>query len=495
MGKARGSADINDFIKHSINQGTASFGNQRYNGQGSGNDRGTDLGSIRPDTTSLFKLDTRGGIMKGALGFKGVATSELGASGIIDMSDYHIPRLYITNTSLNTLKAIIPSMGDGQETWIRANGGVSFTIQNTAGTGDETTGNIELMAGSDYTITGDDWICFHYDSSDSKYHQVTAGKQNIGGGGGGSSNQIIQGDSSITITDVGVGGAIVGVVDSIQMFNISPTAINLESDVILGSVSANEITFNGSLASTIPVKTDASFDIGDVTHRLVDIYASALKLDATNNIQLSTGGFTGNVGAGDTYIFNVNSSSKFQISGTTIDLRTDVILGVGGGNTVIFNGVLDSDIDMNANALILDADGDTKIQSGTDDVFQLTVGGSVRFSLSTASAILTEPLSCSDIRVSGGDRVRSSSSTEIGYFVKNATSSLGSEGSMQMPVISSLTPTVANLDAAFGSEIGCFGLYNTAAANVVLAIKNQASEWIVIACGDASATVVSDHIN
>jgi len=44
-------------------------------------------------------------------------------------------------------------------------------------------------------------------------------------------------------------------------------------------------------------------------------------------LKLSTGGITGNVGSVDTYILNVNSVSKFQVSGTTIDLKDNVILG------------------------------------------------------------------------------------------------------------------------------------------------------------------------
>jgi len=211
---------------------------------------------------------------------------------------------------------------------------------------------------------------------------------------------------------------------------------------------------------------------------------SSISSASDDSIQVATGGSV-----------EMSVTNGFVTVSNALIVNGNSTLGNAISDTITFNGVMSSDIDLNANSLILDADGDTKIQSGTDDTLQFTVGASVRLSITNTSAVLTEPLTCTDIIVSGGDRIRSSSATEMGYFVKNATSSLGSAGSMQMPVISSLTPTVANLNAAFGSEIGCFGLYNTAAANVVLAIKNQASEWIVIACGDASATVISDHIN
>jgi len=44
-------------------------------------------------------------------------------------------------------------------------------------------------------------------------------------------------------------------------------------------------------------------------------------------------------------------------------------------------------IDLNANALILDADADSKIQAGTDDVVQITTGGVVQLSLGNSSTV------------------------------------------------------------------------------------------------------------
>lgn len=183
MGKARSQSDTNDFIKAGLDQNRDNYGTSRTNYQGTGQDRGYTTGTGLVDPDSRFKLDTRGGIMKGALGRKGIVSSELGASGIIDMSDYNIPRLFLTNTAGNTLNVIIPSMGDGQEVWIRGAGTDTFNIAHTAGTGNESTGNIDLMAQTAYLSSGDDWVGFHYDSTDSKFHQVTAGRQNIGGGG------------------------------------------------------------------------------------------------------------------------------------------------------------------------------------------------------------------------------------------------------------------------------------------------------------------------
>ena len=160
------------------------YGLLRSQDEGAPRQRSYSIGTANNDLKLAEKLSVQGGVMLGSLGFKGVATDELTASGILDTSDYNCPRLYITNTTLYDLKVLIPTIKDGQELWIRNNSASAFNITNTSGTGNETTGNIELMAGTTYALGIDDWICFHYDATDSKFKQVTAGKQNIGGGGG-----------------------------------------------------------------------------------------------------------------------------------------------------------------------------------------------------------------------------------------------------------------------------------------------------------------------
>jgi len=185
VGKAEKRGDIVDSLKAMQHQNQQNYGLSRAQDVGAPKQRSYSIGTADNDPEYVQKLDIRGGVMLGSLAYAGVATEELAVSGIIDTSDYNSPRIYITNTALNTLKVLVPTITDGQEIWVRANAGVAFTIQNTAGTGNETTGNIECMAGTDYTMTSDDWICFHYDNTDLKFHQVTAGKNNIGGGSSG----------------------------------------------------------------------------------------------------------------------------------------------------------------------------------------------------------------------------------------------------------------------------------------------------------------------
>lgn len=185
VGKAETPSDSITAAKLMNIQTEQNYGLLRSQDEGAPRQRSYSIGTANNDLKLREKLSVRGGVMLGALGFKGLATSELAASGILDTNDYNCPRLYITNTALYDLKVLIPTIKDGQELWIRNNSASAFNITNTSGTGDQTTGNIELMAGTTYAFGVDDWICFHYDGTDSKFKQVTVGKNNIGASGSG----------------------------------------------------------------------------------------------------------------------------------------------------------------------------------------------------------------------------------------------------------------------------------------------------------------------
>jgi hypothetical protein len=63
-----------------------------------------------------------------------------------------------------------------------------------------------------------------------------------------------------------------GVTDSTKDLSINAFTVNLNGNTTLGNSSADDLTFTGSLASSIPVKTTASFDIGSSTLGLQSIY-------------------------------------------------------------------------------------------------------------------------------------------------------------------------------------------------------------------------------
>lgn len=185
VGKAEKRSDSIDYAKFMNEQTQQNYGLLRSEDLGAPKERSYSIGTALLDPTGDSKLSQFGGVLLGSLGFFGITTDELAADGIIDTNDYNAPRLIIANTGANSLKVLIPTIKDGQEIWIRAVEGDTLTIEHTAGTGNETTGNFDLMAQSTYIATdSDDWIGFHYDAIDSKFHQITAGRQNIGGGSG-----------------------------------------------------------------------------------------------------------------------------------------------------------------------------------------------------------------------------------------------------------------------------------------------------------------------
>jgi hypothetical protein len=67
-----------------------------------------------------------------------------------------------------------------------------------------------------------------------------------------------------------------GVSDATKSISVSAVTVagtsSLNGAVILGASSANDLTINGSLASSIPVKTNNSFDIGSSTLGLRKLY-------------------------------------------------------------------------------------------------------------------------------------------------------------------------------------------------------------------------------
>jgi len=94
-----------------------------------------------------------------------------------------------------------------------------------------------------------------------------------------------------------------------------------------------------------------------------------------------------------------------------------------------------------------------QIKRGTTEVVNISALG---FSVYT-NTYLGDSTSDSTI-ISG--RIRSSSSTEIGVFIKNETGTIGTAGTLQMPeYTSTTTPTNATLDTYFGAFTGACGLF------------------------------------
>lgn len=80
----------------------------------------------------------------------------------------------------------------------------------------------------------------------------------------------------------------------------------------------------------------------------------------------------------DNAVVRMDGTAGLQDSGWLLD-DADLLTAAG-------------DLDMQGNDLLLDADGDTKIDSAIDDIIQVTVGGAIRMILSNTSISMALPL-------------------------------------------------------------------------------------------------------
>ena len=117
-----------------------------------------------------------------------------------------------------------------------------------------------------------------------------------------------------------------------------------------------------------------------------------------------------------------------------------------------------------------------KFQTPSSNIYQMFIGSTELVNIGSSAIILNDDTTIGgELKVSGGNKVKSSSSTEIGFYVTNATSSIGSEGTVQIPTKNTGVGSASVANADFGSEKGCIGLYTL--GNPTLVIKYSATAW------------------
>jgi len=143
------------------------------------------------------------------------------------------------------------------------------------------------------------------------------------------------------------------------------------------------------------------------TNSVLDIKVSEIELLNSSNINMGAGDIT----ALDDIFFNVTNHSILS-DGLGIQILADtgdsVVLGTAGTPRIFATDtqveIVNSNLDVNANAIILDANGDSKIQAGTDDVIQINTGGFLRISISDASTVFLNTLTpAGDIDMNSAD--------------------------------------------------------------------------------------------
>jgi len=348
---------------------------------------------------------------------------------------------------------------------------------------------------------------------------------------------------SVTVSDI------LSLADDDHVLVTAPGGFSTDRRVKIFNVSGNTFEYNlGSIGSTTPqtsgnvargnlqLPSDIDFvaPVNSLLHFTLDPINQKMILDyasngidsgassdvtgpasSTDNAIARFDGTTGKIiqnsgiliDDSDSLIMNANAIILDADQDTKIQAGTDDVMQFTTGSTVQLSlsntsAILTqktfflSDIDLNANEIILDADGDTKIQAGTDDVMQFTTGSTVQLSLSNTSAVITQNTTIGgDLRISGGQRIRSTNSTEIGIFVTDSTATIGTAGSLQIPTTTATgIGNATALNAAFGSAVGCIGVFGTNASLTVLAIKLNSTTWGLLTIQDGGVTVTSDKV-
>lgn len=130
------------------------------------------IGSTKTNTnravTGTF-LPTIGGALQGSVGFplQKVTVS----ANTIDISQMQTGRV-ILNSPASTLNTINGFHYDGEILFLQGTSGVTHTLG--------TTGNIETLTGSNFSLVNDDTIIVMYDVTDSKWHMITNGRTTVG---------------------------------------------------------------------------------------------------------------------------------------------------------------------------------------------------------------------------------------------------------------------------------------------------------------------------
>jgi hypothetical protein len=266
-------------------------------------------------------------------------------------------------------------------------------------------------------------------------------------------------------------------------FSASTLGVGADIDITDGKwlglgAAKGRLTFNDAAPDSI-VLDDAVFDLNGNDLILDADGDSYLHAPADDVVDLVLAGASGEFGitinGAEDFTFTANSFNV--LSGSTI--YTNTITETTGGSGVTVEGVLlkDTTIDVNgtADAIILDADGNTTISAPTDNQIDIEIAGADDFTFTSNSFNV---LSGSQIDLDGndlildadGDSYLHASADDVVELVLAGTSVLYTRGSDGYVGIGTQTPTgrFSVYDAAINTTATYYGInnYHTKTAGV-----------------------------
>ena len=254
MGKAKRFNSYDDDIREKRRM-VQNYGLARQNLSGIGSSfRSSPLSPSGSTVSPSNFLSINGGNMLGPISFNPVLTSiSAGAIDISETSDNFSSRVIVSPQSGSTddLTTINGVKFDGQLLIIQGIQTDTITLKNS--------GNIETIDGNDFDIEDDDNIMFIYDVTDTKWQQITVGKQGSSGGVSLSGTNTWTGTNTFTATSFSVNSTNIFLGDSgaDNIFITGDLEVNgevefndevrFDDDVILGNTAADQIEINGDL--------------------------------------------------------------------------------------------------------------------------------------------------------------------------------------------------------------------------------------------------------
>lgn len=203
---------------------------------------------------------------------------------------------------------------------------------------------------------------------------------------------------------------------------------------------------------------------GDTAFETIDLESGGTDLLPLTNVWTGINTFTNQVNLNSTVVLGDEVTDLIQGVGR---LARDWLPSTDLGNDL---GSIDNTWGSLYSRNIFFDDTAIKIQkSGSDMIIETSSGNDIVFREATTEFVrmdggldqvtfLRETEFNANVRIDGGNMILAHDSAQCGFAVTDEVTSPGTEGTMQMPRTSDTTPTAAELDADFGSAIGCHGL-------------------------------------
>jgi len=252
-------------------------------------------------------------------------------------------------------------------------------------------------------------------------------------GGGGTTNEILQGNSFVRVTDPGTG------VINFQVDNTGVGSIALSTGWVIDTANLTIASSSGKLVF------NNGFEIQNTD-------ANTTTFAIPNDEEL---------------IFTEGGESRFTLDNSitmNANLNDDIIFQHNATQSGIYDGSSGDWTFRPENDFIINVTND----------FQLQNNGVPIILFDNANVNLTFE---TDLLFDNGTRIRSNDGEEIGFFVTNFTGSLGSLGGLQIPITTTAPGTATIADGRASAGDGCLLLQDTGSGALVLFARQDNGNW------------------